>query len=180
MKNLKSFVIIVIVIIVIWLINWIAIINYFDEPNERGTFGDMFGAINSLFSGIAMAGVIIAIIMQRRELELQREELKLTRTELSKTTKANKEQAEIQKLSAEISGITSLLNIMTERIRNPSVKGAAGGLDVSYSPTQLMQFQNSYMNAIEARVKKLSKISISDDEINKNENTIEDEISKET
>lgn len=50
---------------------------------ERGTFGDMFGAVNALFSGLAFAGVIYAIMLQRKELQLQRFELRLTRDELS-------------------------------------------------------------------------------------------------
>lgn len=41
----------------------------------RGQFGDMFGAVNALFSGLAFAGVIIAVILQKRELALQRREL---------------------------------------------------------------------------------------------------------
>src|SRR5262245_52136564 len=38
-----------------------------DDPNlpARGQFGDSFGAINALFSGLALGGVIIAIWMQR-------------------------------------------------------------------------------------------------------------------
>lgn len=58
----------------------------------HGTFGDMFGVSNALFSGLAFAGVIYAILLQRKELELQREELKLTRGEL----KGQKEQLEAQ------------------------------------------------------------------------------------
>jgi hypothetical protein len=42
----------------------------------------MFGAANALFSGFAFAGVIFAILLQRRELALQREELRFTRVEL--------------------------------------------------------------------------------------------------
>lgn len=61
------------------------IYHAFDSWADRGTFGDMFGAVNSLFSGLAFAGVIYAILLQRKELELQREELVLTREELRKS-----------------------------------------------------------------------------------------------
>jgi hypothetical protein len=50
--------------------------------SDRASFGEMFGAANTLFSGLAFAGVIYAILLQRRELELQRVELKMTREEL--------------------------------------------------------------------------------------------------
>lgn len=51
--------------------------------NDRGTFGDMFGAVNALFSGLAFATLIYTAWMQRDELALQREELAATRTELA-------------------------------------------------------------------------------------------------
>jgi len=41
-------------------------------PNRmatRGQFGDLFGAVNAFFTGLAFAGVIFTIFLQRRELE---------------------------------------------------------------------------------------------------------------
>lgn len=64
----------------------------FDEPGDRGTFGDMFGAVNALFSGLAFSVLIYTMILQRIELKLQREELRSTRAELA----GQKEQMEIQ------------------------------------------------------------------------------------
>ncbi|MFB2680519.1 putative phage abortive infection protein [Shewanella mangrovisoli] len=51
--------------------------------SSSGVFGDSFGVLTSLFSGLAFAGLIITIVMQRDELALQRQELNLTREELS-------------------------------------------------------------------------------------------------
>ncbi|MBO4654850.1 MAG: putative phage abortive infection protein [Bacteroidales bacterium] len=42
----------------------------------------MFGAVNSLFSGLAFAGLIITLILQKQELVYQREELEQTREEM--------------------------------------------------------------------------------------------------
>jgi len=64
----------------------------YDNTAGRGTFGDMFGAVNALFSGLAFAGIIIALFFQKKELELQRGELAQTREEL----KGQKEQLKIQ------------------------------------------------------------------------------------
>lgn len=61
---------------------WLFSGYYLKDFPQRGTFGDMFGAINALFSGLAFAGVIYAIFLQRKELELQRKELESTRQEL--------------------------------------------------------------------------------------------------
>ena len=44
-------------------------------------FGDSFGVLTSLFSGLAFAGLIWAIFLQKQELRLQRKELELTRKE---------------------------------------------------------------------------------------------------
>ncbi|MDO9053237.1 MAG: hypothetical protein Q7U37_04820 [Gallionella sp.] len=55
---------------------------------ERGTFGDMFGAVNALFSGLAFVGVVYAILLQRGELQLQREELIDTQIMLKKTSES--------------------------------------------------------------------------------------------
>lgn len=54
---------------------------------ERGTFGDMFGSINALFSGLAFAGLIFTVLLQRQELQLQRHELKLQREEIIESRK---------------------------------------------------------------------------------------------
>lgn len=49
-----------------------------------GTFGDTYGALNTLFSGLAFAGIIASIWMQHEELKLQRKELELQREEMAK------------------------------------------------------------------------------------------------
>ncbi len=67
----------------------------FCEWDKRGQFGDMFGAGNALFSGFALAGVIIAIILQSQELKAQREELQLTREEMKLTRKEVEEQTSL-------------------------------------------------------------------------------------
>ena len=68
------------------------------DPTWRGTFGDQFGAVNALFSGLAFAGLIYTIILQRRDLKLQRRDLKLQREELALTRKEMEEQtAEFEK-----------------------------------------------------------------------------------
>lgn len=67
-------------------VSWIGTIylipKIYGPPTEAGTFGDMFGSLNALFSGLAFIGVIVAILLQKSELELQRQELEETRGEL--------------------------------------------------------------------------------------------------
>lgn len=80
-------------IVVFWLLTFLLLFLYPDSPEKRGTFGDMFGAINALFSGFALLGIIIAIMMQRDELALQRKELQLTRDEAKQAREAHQESA---------------------------------------------------------------------------------------
>lgn len=83
MKNNKQLILIVISTIVIvlgiWLWAYYSLIDW--DKADRGTFGDMFGGVNALFSGLAFAGIIITIILQSNELNLQRKELISTREE---------------------------------------------------------------------------------------------------
>jgi hypothetical protein len=59
---------------------------------NRGEFGDMFGAVNALFSGLAFAGLIFTMHVQRKELSMQRQELALQRHELAASREVMKEQ----------------------------------------------------------------------------------------
>lgn len=65
------------------------------QGENRGTFGDMFGAVNALFTGLAFAGILMTIMLQMKELRLQRLELRDTRVEL----KGQKEQLALQALT---------------------------------------------------------------------------------
>jgi hypothetical protein len=67
----------VIGVVVIWGINLKYGLSLSDEG--RGLFGDMFGAANALFAGLAFAGVVYAIFMQRLEVKLTKEELRRTK-----------------------------------------------------------------------------------------------------
>jgi len=65
------------VVIFFWILTWLLL----KGEDQRGTFGDMFGSVNALFSGLALAGIIFTILLQKKELGLQRIELKETRNE---------------------------------------------------------------------------------------------------
>ena len=66
------------VILVLWGLTFLL---FLIEDENRGAFGDMFGAINALFSGLALGGIVYSIILQQNELSLQRKELSDTREE---------------------------------------------------------------------------------------------------
>ena len=80
-------------ILILWLSCWLLVPRYFPNMDQRGQFGDMFGVVNALFAGLAFAGIIWAIILQKNELELQRKELAETRKEIAGQTQQLKAQA---------------------------------------------------------------------------------------
>lgn len=82
----------------LFALSWWWIATTIHDPEKQGQFGDQFGAVNALFSGLAFAGLIFTIILQKNELALQRKELSLTHEEL----KGQKEQLEEQNKTLKI------------------------------------------------------------------------------
>lgn len=73
-REIKTFVIVAIAIGVIWAISFFAIFavvkfGFGSGLAETGLIGDTFGAINSLFSGLALAGVLGALYLQGKEIK---------------------------------------------------------------------------------------------------------------
>ncbi|MDE1461627.1 putative phage abortive infection protein [Spartinivicinus poritis] len=110
--DLRSLFSLAVIIFIAWLGYW-GLVELFTESNDTaGQYGDQFGAINALFSGLAFSGVIFTILLQRTELKLQRTELKLQRKELETTREelaGQKEQMEKQNRLAEIQVFESKL-----------------------------------------------------------------------
>jgi hypothetical protein len=75
-------------VIALWALTPAISFYFLGKMDERGQFGDLFGSINALFSGLAFAGVVFAILLQRQELALQRQELSETRQEMKRTADA--------------------------------------------------------------------------------------------
>lgn len=115
-----------VIVFIMWGISGLLICNYATTWTERGTFGDMFGAVNSLFSGLAFAGVIIAIFLQRKELEFQREELELTRGEFEKQTEEFEKQNDnlnVQRFENTFFNMLDMLNEIVRNIANDKEQG---------------------------------------------------------
>jgi hypothetical protein len=75
------FILISLVIVLIWSRVPVAVRWWnpqLQPPRHAGEFGDQFGIASALFSGLAFAGVFIAVIMQARDLALTQKELRRT------------------------------------------------------------------------------------------------------
>lgn len=103
------------------------LIDYLIDSNEvRGQFGDKFGSINALFSGLAFAGLIVTLIQQKQELSLQREELQETRKELSCQSKEFEEQNKIIRYQRFESSFFSLIEAFNQLRNNLSYRTSDG------------------------------------------------------
>jgi hypothetical protein len=92
-----------------------------------------YAPVNALFSGLAFAGLIIAIFLQREELQLQRRELALTREEMQ----GQKEQLEGQKLQMEIQNFENrffqMMKVWDELRRDVNYRFIIGELSGEYN-----------------------------------------------
>ena len=130
----KHFVPVAVVIVILWLLWWIVVWAIGGTTEQQGHLGDLFGGINALFSGLALAGVVTAVILQSHELQLQRSELEMTRDELRKTAEANQKTAEalnaqiqMQLRAAELTTVSTLLASVNSQLGRGTT---AGGDDV--------------------------------------------------
>jgi len=131
MKETKAksglLILMILIVVVIWILSSFLIIFGLDNWSDRGTFGDLFGAVNALFSGLAFAGLIYTIVLQKQDLELQRKEIALNRTELKKTSKAQQhsekaliEQVEQMKIASKLNALKTLIDYYNIQISNPN------------------------------------------------------------
>ena len=119
-------VVLALIILCVLAAAWCIIPILYPRSEQAGQFGDMFGGITALFGGLAFAGVIYAILLQRIELKLQRQELKETRKEL----KGQKEQLEAQNKTFQKQAFENtffqLLRLHNEMVRLIDMRKASG------------------------------------------------------
>lgn len=102
----------VLAVTIIWIGSFFFIITLCGLPKDAGTAGDLFGAVGALFSGWAFVGVVCAILLQRKSLQIQHNDLMLTLKEMQQTKEAHKESAEALQKQNEINQIRIQVDIL--------------------------------------------------------------------
>lgn len=97
-KEWKLFICAGCVICAVWLASFVLICLCIDGWDVRGQFGDLFGAVNALFSGLAFVGLIITIRQQHKDLEYQRQAIEQTNREMQNQTEEFNQQNETMKI----------------------------------------------------------------------------------
>jgi hypothetical protein len=125
--SIWPFVLLALGIVVIYLVMAITIYYSFENWEDRGVFGDSFGAVNALFSGLAFSALIYTVHLQRKELGLQRKELEMTRAELSRSATAQEaseraltQQAKALESAAKLNAVSSVIEHYSIKIRSIS------------------------------------------------------------
>jgi len=154
--NIKSVILYGSVIIVIsWALSAFIIIKMYPSAEAHGTFGDLFGAINALFSGFAFLGVIVAILLQKEELEEQRREIKESRIAQNKSAVALGKQTRISGLMARLDATNHVLASVDRQINRTST---AGRYDSSTKVKNLIEKQEKYEVLVEKLLAKIEKL----------------------
>ncbi|MDP2037255.1 MAG: putative phage abortive infection protein [Ignavibacteria bacterium] len=84
-KKKPSYSLLFLIVLGIWIFSWITLIVFIpDNFQKRSEFGDMFGAVNALFSGLALAGLIITIRLQSKQIKKQKKDIEQVRKDSEK------------------------------------------------------------------------------------------------
>lgn len=77
-------------VMLIMVLSFYIIFNNIGTWEHRGQFGDLFGAVNALFSGLAFAGLIITIRQQHKDLQLQRQAINQSKKDVNQQNETMK------------------------------------------------------------------------------------------
>lgn len=109
-------------IVALWLLVGLVPMVLSGNVHDAAEFANTFGFVNALFAALAFGGVIWAIRLQTKELELQRLEVEETRDELRRS-------ADAQQLSQEMHFLSALL-----AARNNVAQGYAAAAERETGP----------------------------------------------
>ena len=120
-----------------------------------GTFGDTFGAANALFSGTALLMLVLAVILQREELEHVKDERNDTKTLLKGQETINKLQSQSLKQQIFEQTFNSQLNLALQEksglylrpvVENRQINAPIGG--ASYNSLELLKSIHEGFNPV--------------------------------
>lgn len=128
-------------IIVVWFLAPAALRYAGCSLEKAALLGDSYGALNALFSGLALAGVVYAIRLQTSQLQVQRDELQLQRVEIEESRKELKRAADAHEASlrtfaeqlaasrdtASINALSTLIDVETRKLEQYRHDQPAGG-----------------------------------------------------
>lgn len=145
-------------ILIIWGNTFLLLFADSDKGlGDVGKFGDMFGAVNALFSGLAFAGMIYAIVLQSRELAqtnkemgIQNEMLELQKNELAKTNEMMEQQTKSLELQNE-----------TLRLQNEEMLQTRKEFQQQNQTLSIQRFENTFFQLLNLHHELIDKLDCS-------------------
>lgn len=123
--SIKWVILVILLVMMTWGTSGWIIYHMSDNWGDRGTMGDMFGAVNSLFSGLAFAALLLTIFQQRQDIKLNRIAIEQNRKELAKAAVAQhnaqqtlKEQVVQLHLTARLNAMNTVIGYYHNRIND--------------------------------------------------------------
>lgn len=164
-KNTNKIFFIVMVCVVIIFIFYGGTILYLSTPiselsvNKAGVFGDSFGALTALFSGLAFAGMIWTIYLQRSDLNMQQQQLSLQLEEMEAARSEMATQSKIQR--AHFYAVKAQLRTNKIQAEIEAVKIGAAGLHpgIGSRSKQIAEI-NELAEQIGAQARGLDKLNL--------------------
>ena len=151
-------VIVAIAVFVLWLTYGHYPLSRFkaDGLESAARYGDSFGMINSLFSGLAFAGLIITILLQWHELRQQRQELAKAVNVQKESVRELRKQAELQNKTQEILAhqadslfLAAYVHALTATYEGPSAQ------NVPIEKRHIHELMNHTIATLESRAEKI-------------------------
>ena len=104
-------------VISFWIGTWYFIPKWYETNtiSGAGTFGDMFGGVNALFSGLAFVGLIYTILVQKEELALQRKAIKDQSMETARSANELENQRKLLYFQLVVAHVKELIAIKTQK-----------------------------------------------------------------
>lgn len=65
----KTLIVTLILVVVVWILCPIATKYFISDPGDRGVYGDMYGSVNALFSGLAFATLLYTVRLQHQQMK---------------------------------------------------------------------------------------------------------------
>lgn len=112
-----------IVVIGLWL--WYSQLSFGRTVEKWGVFGDKFGALNTLFTGLGFVGILATLYHQHREIQGSKDDLAQILKALADTTQALKEQGEQNNRQAYLTALIAEMHAIAAKVEAESEAGPA-------------------------------------------------------
>ncbi|MCD9007559.1 hypothetical protein LDO31_15210 [Luteimonas sp. XNQY3] len=119
--------------IVVWLAWAVTVPGLFGNLDRAASFGDSFGGISALFSGLALALAVYSMVLQQRQSsEFERVTL-ATLEQQAAAIKLIEESLKAQASAAKVGAISALIDQETQRAESLRQWGEAAGDENKYA-----------------------------------------------